>query len=202
MGKAVIALAVQAGVMVTLGMLLWHWSGRGLSDFVPFSLQDAFLGTGLGLALIAAAWTVFRILPRITEALVRMQAENYGFLGGQIGFPAIIVISLCAGIGEEALFRGGIQTFLGDQIGIPAAIGISSAAFAAIHLARPVISVMLFLIGALFGVIFWQTGSLLAVMIGHAVYDVWALRYLLNEFLRLGLVGEEAPPLANAPDPS
>ena len=188
------ALASQAALMIAAGYGLWRWSGRGGEDFVTVSALQVVLGLALGGGLILVAWAVFRAFPRIAEALVRMQAKTYGFIGGKLGWPAVVAISLCAGVGEEALFRGGIQIFLGDRLGIPMAIGLSSAAFAAIHLARPVITAMLFVIGALFGVIYWQTGSLLLVMIGHALYDVWALRYLLSEFVRLGLVGE---PLAN-----
>lgn len=189
-GRVIAALAGQAAVMVAAGYALWRWSGRAGEDFVTLSVAQIGLGLALGGGLILVAWTVFRAFPRIADALVRMQAKSYGFIGGKLGWPAIVAISLCAGVGEEALFRGGIQTFLGDRVGIPAAIALSSAAFAAIHLARPVITVMLFVIGALFGAIYWQTGSLLLVMIGHALYDVWALRYLLDEFVRLGLVGE------------
>ena len=43
----------------------------------------------------------------------------------------------------------------------------------------------------------WLTDSLLRVMITHTLYDIWALRYLHREFVRLGLVGEHVAPLAN-----
>ena len=194
--KVVIALTIQAVVMVALGYGLWRWSGRASADFVRFAGSEALLGLALGGSLITVAWAAFRLLPGIADALVRMQAKTYGFLGGKIGLPAIVAISMAAGIGEEALFRAGLQTYLSDWVGVPMAIALASAAFAAVHLARPVISLMLFLVGGLFGVVYWQTGSLLAVMIGHALYDVWALRYLLDQFVRLGLVGE---PLANEP---
>lgn len=195
--KIVVALAVQAVVMTLIGFALWRWSGRDGAAYVTWSVWQLVTGLALGGALIAVAWAVFAGFPRIGESLVRMQAKTYGFIGGQLGLPAIVAISLCAGIGEEALFRGGIQTYLSDLVGEPGAIALSSAAFAAIHLARPMISVMLFVIGGLFGVIYWQTGSLLVVMLGHALYDVWALRYLLNEFVRLGLV-DQGPPGALA----
>ena len=130
-----------------------------------------------------------------------MQAETYAFLGPKLGMPAIVFISLCAGVGEEALFRGGLQTFLGDYLGAPLAIVLSSAVFAAIHLGKPVITLLLLVVGLIFGTVFWLTGSLLAVTIGHALYDIWALRYLHCEFLRLGLVGEPAP-LANGANES
>ena len=54
------------------------------------------------------------------------------------------------------------------------------------------------MVGATFGAVYWLTGSLLAVMIGHALYDIWALKYLHGEFVRLGLVCDAEAPLANS----
>jgi uncharacterized protein len=197
LGAAVVLLAVQSSVMTSLGLLLWHWSGRDAAAFVTISASQVLYGVALGLALIALAFALFRGFPAVSEKLVRMQAETYAFLGPRLGMPAIVFISLCAGVGEEALFRGGMQTLLGDRVGAPGAIALSSAVFAAIHLGKPVITALLFVVGVIFGAAYWLTESLLAVMIGHALYDVWALRYLHREFVRLGLVGDEARSLAN-----
>lgn len=202
LSTAIGLLAVQCIVMIAVGLLLWHWSGRELAAFMTLSGPQALQGLALGLVMIAIGFALFRGFPRIGESLVRMQAETYSFLGPKLGMPAIVLISLCAGVSEEALFRGGLQTFLGDHVGAPVAIALSSAVFAAIHLGKPVITMLLLVIGAIFGVVYWLTESLLAVMIGHALYDVWALKYLHGEFVRLGLVDETPPPLANsAPNP-
>lgn len=195
--KVLVLLALQAIGMVALGRALWLWSDRSPADFVTFSFYEVALGSGLALASIGLGVIIFRAFPRYAETLVRMQGETYRFLGPRLGWPAIIFISLYAGIGEEALFRGGLQTFLGDHVGPLAAIALSSAVFAVIHLGKPVITLLLFIVGVIFGVVFWLSESLLAAMIGHAFYDVWALRYLHREFLRLGLIVPEEQPLAN-----
>lgn len=197
LGKAMVLLAFQAIGMVAIGRLLWVWSDRAASRFVTIGLGEIIQGLALGMALIGLAFTLFRSFPRVSDRLVRMQAETYAFLGPRLGLTAIVFISLCAGVGEEALFRGGLQTYLGDHVGAPAAIALSSAMFAAIHLGKPAITALLFVVGAIFGAVFWLTESLFAVMIGHTLYDVWALRYLHREFVRLGLVGAEDAPLAN-----
>ena len=199
LGKAMGLLGFQAIGMIAIGTWLWDWSGREAERFVSLSAPEVLQGFALGLGLIALAFAIFRGLPRLSETLVRMQAETYAFLGPKLGMPAIVFISLCAGVGEEALFRGGLQTLLGDELGAPLAILLSSAVFAAIHLGKPVITALLLVVGAIFGVVYWLTGSLLAVMIGHTLYDIWALRYLHREFVRLGLVGDE-PALANPAD--
>ena len=196
LGTATALLAVQCIVMIAVGLLLWHWSGRALAAFVTVSGPQLIQGVALGLAMISLAFVLFRGFPRLGESLVRMQAETYAFLGPKLGMPAIVFISLCAGVGEEALFRGGVQTFLSDDAGALAAIAVSSAVFAAIHLGKPVITALLFVVGLIFGMVYWLTESLSAVMIGHALYDVWALKFLHGEFVRLGLVEGGPPPLA------
>lgn len=200
LGAAVVLLAFQSAAMIAIGLLLWHWSGRDAAAFVTVSASQVLQGIALALALIALAFALYRGFPRISEALVRMQAATYAFLGPRLGLPAIAVISLCAGVGEEALFRGGVQTILSDHVGAPGAIVLSSAVFAAIHLGKPVITGLLFVVGAIFGTFYWLTGSLLAAMIGHALYDIWALRHLHCQLVRLGLVEDAAPSLANPAD--
>lgn len=204
MGKVVALLAAQTAVFVAFGLVLWHFSGRALGDFLVLSTVGLAQGVALGAGFILLAWLVFTRLPDLADTLVRLQADTYRFLGPRLRAPAIVAISLAAGIGEEALFRAGLQTLLGDSLGTPAAIALSSAVFAAFHLGKPLITALLFVIGIVFGIVYALTGSLLAVMIGHVLYDIWALRWLHSSFLRLGLVGEAmaAPPaLANPADP-
>ena len=158
------------------------------------------MGFGFGALLILTAAMVFRGFKGLSDQLVRLQSETYRFLGGDLGWPAIVAISLIAGISEEVSLRGGLQTLLGDHVGAPAAIVIASALFAALHLTKPLITMLLFGIGLIFGAVYWYTGSLLGVIIAHVLYDIWALRYLTREMHRLGLFDEPAP-LANSAAP-
>lgn len=199
---AIIALLAQGALFTAAGVGLWIVSGRPAAEFVSVSAMEIALGVGFGALLIAIAATSFRLFPRMSEHLIRLQSDTYRFLGRDLGWPAIVAISLVAGISEEAALRAGLQTILGDHLGIPAAIGLASAAFAALHLAKPLILALLFVIGVAFGVVYWQSGSLLAVMIAHVIYDIWALRYLNREMHRLGLFEEPPPPLAKEPLPS
>lgn len=203
LGKIVLLLVGQTVAFVGMGMGLWHFTGRDLANFLVPTAAGAFQGIALGGAFILSAWLVFNLLPDLADRLVRLQVETYRFLGPHLPTWAIVVISLCAGIGEEALFRAGLQMLLADYVGTVAAITLSSAAFALFHLGKPLITALLFVIGALFGMVYWLTDSLLAVVIGHVLYDIWALRYLHRSFLRLGLIdgaATEPGPLAKPVD--
>lgn len=199
---AIVLLAMQGLLFTAAGVGLWHLSGRIVGGFVSFSFAEAGMGVAFGAILILTAAALFRRFPRASEHLVRLQSDTYRFLGPNLGWPAVVFISLVAGVSEEAALRGGLQTLLGDHVGADAAIVFASALFAALHLAKPLITALLFVIGLVFGLVYWQTGSLLAVIIAHVLYDIWALRYLNREMHRLGLFEEtEAPPLANPAQP-
>ena len=184
-------LTAQALFFAFLGLVLWVFSGRPAESFVTFGPDEFLDGAVLAAALILLAAITFYGLPRLSEYLVRAQVENFAFLVEKpLPLWAIVIVSLGAGIGEEALFRGGVQTLAGDYVGAPLAILFASALFAVVHFAKPLVAAIIFVIGALFGVTYWQTGSLLAVMIGHALYDVFALWYVQKEMHRLGVFAQ------------
>jgi membrane protease YdiL (CAAX protease family) len=176
--------AIQGVVFTAFGLGLWWLSGRAIEDWISFTPTDLLIGIASTMALIAIALVGF-FFPRISDYLIRMQAESYGWLTRFGSWRVIIVLSFFAGTWEEALFRGGLQVMLGDFIGAPLAILIASAVFAAVHLTKPIIGFLQFLIGCFFGVIYWQTGSLLGVMLAHFLYDIFALWYLIRELTKL-----------------
>ena len=191
-GKLFGMMAVQLGLFVAGGIGLWLFSGRSLADFVKLDAAGLLLGVAVGGLLIGVMATLWKVFPATGERLIRLQAPTYLEFGRPS--PALIVfLSVAAGAGEEALFRGGLQTLLGDYMPIAAAIALAAAVFAIVHFAAPVVMALIFAIGTLFGVVYDLTGSLLAVMLAHTIYDIWALRFVFTEFDRLGLYDEPPP---------
>ena len=90
------------------------------------------------------------------------------------------VISICAGISEEAFFRGAIQGSLADRVGMSVALFLASVVFGAAHLITWTYSIIAALIGLYLGLLWIWTGNLLTPMITHGVYDVAALVYFLR----------------------
>lgn len=199
--KLLVFIGIQAFAFAAIGGAIWVASGRTRDDFVSFAAWEAGYGIALALALIALSAGLAWAFPGYARWLVRTQARNYSFLKQRIGLGAILFISLCAGLGEEALFRGGLQTLLGDHFSVPIAIALSSGLFALIHFAKPLNSALIFAIGCLFGGVYWATGSLLTVIVAHAVYDVYALWALQEALHRMGIF-EEAEVDTPAPLPA
>jgi membrane protease YdiL (CAAX protease family) len=184
--------AVQALLFAVGGWLLWRAAGPHSAAMLTFAPWEVVLGLALAGALIGCGMATIRIFPAYGEWLIRSQAKSYPFLKNRMLLSALVFLSLCAGLGEEMLFRGGVQTLAASALPAPLAIALASLVFAAIHLARPLVGLLIALIGALFGVAYWWSGSLLAVMTGHAVYDIWALYYLQEGMHRLRVFGSEA----------
>ena len=185
-GKIAAALTAQALVFVVAGAAMWVFAGNDLAEFVDLGWLPVGQGVLLGLALIAVVGATFRAFPRFLEHTVHLQSKMAVLFSERTGWREYVIIALCAGIGEEAIFRGGLMTLLDGYTGPAAAIFLSSLVFALFHLAKPLIGAIILVVGVIMGLVYWWTGSLLTVMIGHALYDVWALRRLHLEFIRLG----------------
>ena len=192
-----VAMLVQFAIFVVGGVALWTMSGRRAEDLLRFDAAEILGGIAMAGALIAAFAALCTIFPRFRDTIVDWQRDSFDFLGSWPGWPLIALISFCAGVGEELLFRVGLQTYLAGWIGVYAAIGVASAAFALMHLAKPPLAAMIFAIGVVFGTVYHLTGSFVIVAIGHALYDLWALPYLLRELRRTG-ASETEPALANS----
>lgn len=184
LGRGMVA---QALVFVILGLGLWWLADRKLSAFITVTLPEIGMGIALGGALIGVAAGLYKRFPDFAEGLVKKQALNFAFLEKRLSMPMIVLLSVCAGVGEEALFRGGLQTLIGEYAPLIAAIIVSSLAFTLIHFASAAIAIIIFGIGALFGGFYAWSGSLLCVMIAHTIYDVYAFWNLQNELHRLKL---------------
>lgn len=97
------------------------------------------------------------------------------------------LLSLCAGVGEEALFRGVLQQWL--EAWLPAqlpggplvlSIAIAGVAFGACHWINDQYALVAALVGMYLGMLLVASGHLLAPMTTHAVYDFFALSYLVT----------------------
>ena len=178
-------IGAQCAVFVAIGIGLWMWAGNSASSFVSVNARQIALGFAMAAVLIALGYAMFRGFPKFGEKLVRDQVPQFPFLKNKLGWLPIVFISLCAGIGEEALFRGGMLTLASEYVPLWLALTITSVLFSLLHLAKPAVAAIIAIIGLVFGVAYVATGSLLAVMIGHTVYDIWALWFIQNEMHRL-----------------
>lgn len=159
-------------------LVLGFWLDVRWYELLGFSAANVAAGVAFAFPLLAFfGWAMhsrLRPLAQIRELLDERFVPLLGYWSvGQIG-----LLSLLAGIGEEALFRGSLQAGLTPALGPLAAGALAAVAFGLGHAITPAYAVLATLVGALLG---WEahvTGGLLAPILTHALYDFVALLYL------------------------
>jgi len=186
-----IALAFESGLGVAaigLGWLLGHSPFVGVdvhADQAPTQI------VAIGWGLVATGPLLFALflcdrypigpLRRVSELTAEVVSRMFG--GATMGQLALV--ALAAGLGEELLFRGLVQSGLTRLLdGLPGspliAIAVASFLFGLCHWLNTTYAILAMLAGMYFGLVFVLTGNILAPITAHAAYDFLALVYLIR----------------------
>ena len=127
----------------------------------------------LALFLLCLSWPIGPL-----GRLLRFSREVAGPLFAPCSVLDLAVLSLLAGAAEEMLFRGTLQAALGDWLNPAAGLVLASLLFGLVHPITPTYVLLAALLGLYLGTVWQATGSLLVVIVAHAVYDFLLLLYL------------------------
>jgi len=172
------ALAEGALVLVALAV----GAMTGVAPFATLEWNARGLAAGMAATaplLLGLWWCLHTRLPPVAR-LVRMVEERIAPLFAGSSPAEIVLVAGLAGLGEETLFRGVVQTALLDRCPTWAAVGISATLFGLAHFLSATYAVMAALVGAYLGWLHLASGNLLVPIVAHAVYDLVALRILLD----------------------
>lgn len=164
-----LAAALALGWLV--GAPFWAEASAG-----PLALVH---GVAAGLALFALAMGLLE-LPTRFAATVQRDVDRLKGAFQEATFVDLALISVLAGAGEEAFFRGFLQTAAAGYVGLPVAILAVSVAFGAAHLISPAYATFTAILSVLFGVLYVWSGNIVVPMIAHAAYDLVALLYAMR----------------------
>jgi hypothetical protein len=145
----------------------------------PGIWQAAVLVTLPMFALLFLEWrSPFAWLRELWE----LSGELLGPVVARVTFPELVVVSLFAGIGEELLFRGFLQSWLGGY-GLLVALIVPNILFGVLHWISRGYAVCTFCIGVYFSCLlhFVDSVNLPALMLAHSLYDLVALLCLARE---------------------
>jgi membrane protease YdiL (CAAX protease family) len=145
----------------------WHWKMLDALVGVVASIPPLVMMT----QLMQSTSSHLASTQRFMNHLVRPLFVPYGLL--RIGF-----ISLLAGLGEEALFRGVIQWRLTEVGGLLPGLAIASVVFGLCHWATGLYVLLGTAAGLYLGLLWHWTGNLLTPVVAHALYDFMALIWL------------------------
>lgn len=150
----------------------------GLKNWSRLSLQSTILIAG---ALIAGAYIISYVYSEYLFPGMDLQKMTNEMIAAIPRTPVnwlflIFAISILPGIAEELIFRGFLQNSFANHVPQFAAIGLSSALFAAMHMQLYAFP-LLFILGAIFGYLYYKTGSLRVNILLHVLNNAAALLF-------------------------
>jgi membrane protease YdiL (CAAX protease family) len=179
----VVAAAFEGALAVSAVGLGWLVGQRPLAT-LGWDWSAAGWGIAATLPLLAMLWVCVKSPWRPLRRIVEVLDESIVPLLGHCRVIDLAVIAALAGLGEEMLFRGVVQTAIGGWVGGEAGQWIALAAaaglFALAHSITVMYLVLAGLIGLYLGGIWLATGNLLVPIIAHAMYDFVALVYFVK----------------------
>jgi membrane protease YdiL (CAAX protease family) len=182
---------VFEGGLVVIAVLLSLLLELPLLGWVQPRASMIWWGILLTVPLLVGLWpwrnARWRVLAKLFEEIEQMVVPL--FAGESIA--GLALISLLAGVGEEALFRGVMQSVLAGSLGTVLALLVTSTVFGLVHYVTRTYAVMAGAIGLYLGVLALAFDSLVVPMIVHALYDFLALLHLTRE--RAARESSEAP---------
>jgi membrane protease YdiL (CAAX protease family) len=170
------------------------WLGTWLPS--PLARSVVSLLLGVSVALMAVRGT--RVLVQRTTWAKRLHIELRGMVGPLSG-AAIAFFALTTGVVEELFFRGAMQPAFG--------LLLTSLVFGAVHVGptRAFLPWTLWaaIMGAVFGLLYALTGSLVGPIAAHVLINYENMHYLVSydpvTVARERRITPEAPTLVGAP---
>lgn len=175
---------IQAAIFFEGALILFALGLGWLFDSSPLeqvrweltALVLGFLGTvPLLLFIILCLKYDFKPIVRLAKWL---DAEVLPLLRGASTLD-LALISLFAGIGEEALFRGAIQGAVANVSGPWTGLLVASTLFGLAHFVTRTYAILAALFGLYLGWLTLVQNNLLTPIIIHTLYDFVTLRYML-----------------------
>jgi membrane protease YdiL (CAAX protease family) len=180
---ALTAAAFEASLMLLAIALGWLLTTPPLRTF-HFDLHDAVLGLVATLPMLALFWLCLKCPWRPFKEIAQILGDTIVPLFRDCRLVELAIIASLAGVGEEMLFRGVIQTAVMQRIGGPSGmwLGLLAAAslFGLLHLITPTYAILAGAIGLYLGWLWLACGNLLVPVTAHGAYDFVALVYLVR----------------------
>jgi len=165
-----LAIVFEGGLLLLAGVIGW-FIGWPIPSQFDWNRSQAVVGLIATIPLVVAVWLSLQVKWRPLARFRRLVETLIVPIFLSCTWFDLAVISLAAGTGEEALFRGIIQTSLGNHTHAIVAICLTSVAFGLAHAISVEYFVLATMVGIFLGWLWYATGNLLVPMTTHGVYD-------------------------------
>ena len=144
---------------------------------IEFDINDLLIGVIATLPLAIFLWWFSNTALEHFAAFRRSQIKFFSEIGFTFTPLRIALMAIGAGVCEELLFRGVVQTWMAGFLPLAIAIILSNVLFGMLHMRTALYAFIAGLVGVYLGIVYAATGNLLASMAAHAFYDAIALEY-------------------------
>jgi CAAX protease family protein len=175
------AVVVEGGLALLALLVAWIFQIPLREKFPEFGapLTKAILN---GILATLPMLAIFWFLVNSHRPTLRQLREQVEWLIGEM-FPngsiaQFAMVAVLAGVGEELLFRGALQTKIGDWTTPIVGLAITSLLFGVAHALSKLYFMFAVAVGAFLGWITLTSNDLVAPMVAHGLYDFLALVYL------------------------
>jgi membrane protease YdiL (CAAX protease family) len=175
------AVVVEGGLAFAAVLLAWLFSIPLRDQFAPLGkpLAVAFIR---GIAATLPMLLVFWLLVSSKRPMLRELRDQVDWLIREMfptaSIPQFAMVATLAGVGEELLFRGALQTKLGDWSTPIIGLALTSLLFGLAHALSKLYFAFAVVVGAFLGWLAYRYHDLVAPMVAHGLYDFLALLYL------------------------
>lgn len=149
-------------------------------------LHAVAIGTLFAIATFLLFALIYRFGGKFAQTLLKDTRRVSGIFRGY-SWVHLGCVAALAGVGEELLFRGFLQTWLSSYFAITWAILVTSIIFGVLHYLSHAYFISVILMSVAFGVAYYVTDSLLMVMVWHGAYDFIALVVLIKYSNLIGI---------------
>lgn len=165
----------QGGILIAACALAWFMAEPFWRD-MDFSAYALGMGALFTLPMLAGVvWMAETSSTHFDR--IRRDFDLVIGLFRKLTVLDILVLSILAGVGEEALFRGVFQNSLMRWTGPAAALVAISALFGLVHFVSAMYAFYAFIIGLYLGGLYLWSGNIAIPMAVHSLYDFLAILY-------------------------
>jgi membrane protease YdiL (CAAX protease family) len=167
---------------VVLALALGHLFGIPPLAQLRFNFASCLWGLLATAPLVLVlAWILGQPAGRLQQ-LVDFVVDHLGPIVAARGVMSLGLLAMCAGLGEELLFRGVVQAGLSKLMPGGAALLVASLLFGLAHCVTSTYAVVAGLMGMYLGALYLLQGSLVAPVIAHTLYDFVALLIIAGRY--------------------
>ena len=148
-----------------------------LGPQLALDINAVLIGIIATTPLAAFLWWFSNTTLEHFAAFRRSQIKFFSEVGFTFTPRRIALMAIAAGISEELLFRGVLQTWGAGFAPELLVIILTNALFGMMHMRTALYAIIAGLVGMYLGVLYMLTDNLLAPIAAHALYDAVALEY-------------------------